>query len=171
MKKLLVLAVVFGMASAVSAGLVLTADESVLSPNEPWNSTLLAISSDSDITGFEVAIQIDGPAALDAADIVFPETWMFAPYVKEATDTMVDITGGDFFAKTGPLIVAEDILFTCLGAGDVLVTLIATGDNILDGVTYGAGTIFDTITIMQSIPEPMTVVLFGLGGLFLRRRK
>ena len=167
MKKLLVLTLVLGMATLANAGLVLTTGATQLLPTE---TTTLGIDSDSGITGFEVAIQIEGPGALDAANIIFPEEWMFTPYVKSADDLMVDVTGGDFFAKTGPLVVAEGILFTCLGEGDVIVTLIATGDNILDGVTYGAGTVFDTMTITQ-VPEPMTLALLGLGGLFLRRRK
>jgi len=49
--------------------------------------------------------------------------------------------------------------FHCDGPGIVVITLLDT-----DGV------VLDTITVSQ-IPEPMTVALLGLGGLFLRRRK
>ncbi len=49
--------------------------------------------------------------------------------------------------------------FHCDGPGVVIITLLDTGGNVLD-----------TITVSQ-IPEPMTVALLGLGGLFLRRRK
>jgi len=52
-----------------------------------------------------------------------------------------------------------DTEFHCDGPGVVVITLMDTGGNTLD-----------TITISQ-IPEPMTVALLGLGGLFLRRRK
>jgi len=50
--------------------------------------------------------------------------------------------------------------FTCTGEGEVVITL--WDEN--------ASTVEDTITITQ-IPEPMTVALLGLAGLFLRRRK
>jgi len=34
----------------------------------------------------------------------------------------------------------------------------------------GDGVVFDSVTV-TFIPEPITVALLGLGGLFLRRRK
>jgi len=50
-------------------------------------------------------------------------------------------------------------VFHCDGPGMVVISLLDTGGNVMD-----------TITVSQ-IPEPMTVALLGLGGLFLRRRK
>jgi len=51
--------------------------------------------------------------------------------------------------------------FHCDGPGIVVISL-------LDAAS---GNVLDTITVAQGIPEPMTVALLGLGGLFLRRRK
>jgi len=57
-------------------------------------------------------------------------------------------------------ILVDNILFHCEGMEDVTITL-------MDGSTFQ---VLDTQVIHQ-IPEPMTVALLGLGGLFLRRRK
>ena len=60
----------------------------------------------------------------------------------------------------------------CLGAGDITVSLapgFAFGGTAMDdGVTVPN---FGASTTVYQVPEPMTVLLFGLGGLFLRRRK
>jgi hypothetical protein len=53
--------------------------------------------------------------------------------------------------------------FHCLDNGDVIITLI--GEDVWTG-----GQPLDQLIIHQ-IPEPMTIVLLGLGGLFLRRRR
>jgi len=57
----------------------------------------------------------------------------------------------------------DGIVFHCEGPGDVIVQLFAT-----DFVT---STLVDSAVIHQLVPEPMTMGLLGLGGLFLRRRK
>jgi len=53
-----------------------------------------------------------------------------------------------------------DELFTCDGEGTVTI-------NLWD---ENASYVEDTITVTQ-VPEPMTIALLGLAGLFLRRRK
>jgi len=54
-----------------------------------------------------------------------------------------------------------DYGFECIGLGDVVIYLYA---NDLQ-------TVLDTLTISQVVPEPMTIALLGLGGLFLLRRR
>jgi hypothetical protein len=59
--------------------------------------------------------------------------------------------------------VFDEILFYCVGAGDAVVHLYETD--------WTTPTLLDTVIIHQVVPEPMTIALLGLGGLFLRRRK
>ena len=63
----------------------------------------------------------------------------------------------------------DQILFHCEGPGDAVVQLYAIQSGQPFGGTAG-GTLLDEVIIHQT-PEPMTVALLGLGGLFLRRRK
>jgi len=57
----------------------------------------------------------------------------------------------------------DEIDFHCEGMGDVIITLYETD-------FVGAPVFMDSVVIHQ-IPEPATMLLLGLGGLFLRRRK
>ena len=45
------------------------------------------------------------------------------------------------------------------------------GDFVVDLYDPTGGTVIDTLTVHQIVPEPMTIALLGLGGLLLRRRK
>ena len=60
-------------------------------------------------------------------------------------------------------IIYDLIDFHCVAFGDAIIQLYETPDG-------SVLTLVDTVIIHQ-IPEPMTMALLGLGGLFLRRRK
>ena len=75
----------------------------------------------------------------------------------------------------------DGLLFHCDDPTDVIITLEAysplvyythdaTGGVLEQLIEYEEGTILDTLTVHQ-IPEPATLLLLGLGGLFLRRKK
>lgn len=163
MKKLLVLMLVAGISSLASAGLVLNPSGTVDDGGMPVG---IAVESTGAITGFEFKIEVVGGTI--AGDLDWAgQTWMFAPYAKGRSDTHVEVTGGDFFAKAGPLTVLQGLTVTRTDPMAV-VTLIATGNNNVDGGVVGKDTVMSTLTI---VPEPMSLMMLGLGGLFLRRRK
>jgi hypothetical protein len=76
----------------------------------------------------------------------------------------VDAFGGQTTAPAGKYF--DEFLFHCESEnGATIVNLYGTQDG---GVTWRT---LDSVIVHQPIPEPMTIVLLGLGGLFLRCRK
>jgi hypothetical protein len=71
-----------------------------------------------------------------------------------ASWTAGTFSGGQYF---------NGITFTCTGPGDVIIRLITTPD-------FENFSTADSLVVHQ-IPEPITMSLLGLGGLFLRKRK
>jgi len=70
--------------------------------------------------------------------------------------------------------VAWDILVHCTGRGNVLITLaLNPGLPASDSIVLPSGEVpgLGNGVIIHQIPEPMTLTLLGLGGLFLARRK
>ncbi len=113
----------------------------------------------------EFYLQIEGPGSLDiSASTVYGDPGVEYEKVLDLGDGLyyVDlciVIPEDPSIPQG-MMVADFIELHCEGLGDV---------TLLFGNTPG-GSEFDTQVIHQ-IPEPMTIVLLGLGGLFLRRRR
>lgn len=86
----------------------------------------------------------------------------------------IDFSGGEIseviesFSATGTWTQVTGSLFTA-PAGTVGVTMVV-GNETWSGGLVGTAIAFDNVTL-SIIPEPMSIALLGLGGLFLRRRK
>ena len=179
MKKFLVLTLVLGMASLANASLIITTDYDGGDLKESDYITIgVAIPDQDNVMGYDLAIIVDGPATLDSADatIVFDKDWMNDPAAVVDELDIYRWTAGDvrMFGGTGQTggDLLANLLFHCEGEGDVTVSLVSYTTD-LNETIYGSAAApytFATLVVHQ-IPEPMTLALLGLGGLFLRRRK
>lgn len=174
MKKLLILMLVLCMASAANATLTLvsSAGTTILT----GTTTMIGINTDVGLAGGGM----QGHVVVDEADASMG-SWTGGGGTIYYPPSIVDTAGsvytyyygaasgyGDMWLIFGvaptPALggtgILADFEFGCDGIGDVTITL---WNSDLTAV-------LDTITITQ-IPEPMTIALLGLGGLFLRRRK
>ena len=179
MKKLLVLTLVLGMASLASASLSIVIDgvevggEITIAPSD---TIMIGVCEDTDgsanYTGqAQVLISLattdlaswTGVTEVYSPPAIIPATDVWT-YYGTGVDPSMDVYFGDFasgsptdYALAG---VFGELGLHCDGEGDVVITLMDSSMNELD-----------TIVIHQLIPEPMTMALLGLGGLFLRRRR
>ena len=196
MKKLLVLMLVLGMASVANAALMLSingdtvADSITLEPSQTFTIDVyndyalmagagldIIVTGDAEISGWSyinpVLQQLNETMAFELA-------WTWQSAIE--SDKLLRVSGGVLTYNTvGPYTLLDDIEFHCTGPGLVTVTLVTyssidvwhgpVGDPVEIQTLIAPDVLLDTITITPGIPEPMTVLLLGLGGLFLRRRK
>jgi len=182
MKKLLVLALVLSMASLASAGLQISVGGEKqpgvveLMPSDTitldiWTDAAIAPGV-GEVPAWFLVADVQG-AAIAGGSILFPTEPGIALY-DDAINTggfpgpangvwgAVLITG-IISGIAADATIYDGITFHCEAPGDVLVSLVWTAD-------YENFLVMDSVMIHQAIPEPMTIGLLGLGGLFLRRR-
>jgi len=187
-KKILALMMVFGIASVANAGLqisvngnqdpidseitLLPSEELVLdiwidAPIDPFTGYTWAIVADTSLATISggvpvsqsVAVnQVNGPTQ-EAAAVIPPEGHEGIWGSMFNVDSSPHGTPGETMV--------DEIILHCEAKGDVTVGL---WENIPDGEPFGWDTVTDTVTIHQ-VPEPATIALLGLGGLFLVRRR
>ena len=192
MKKLLiVLLLIFGFAATANADLIFT----ILK----WNSGLgeyewveqedeiwmwpsrdlvlgLNLASDENVLKYSLEYAINNEQAEFISDgAEFPWLSMFPGKVviedEDGVCEWVRIAADNFMqANAGPLVLMQGLIVHCLEETDVLLTVAVYGDTVIDGETVEVGTEMHTLLLKQ-IPEPATIALLGLGGLFLRRRR
>jgi hypothetical protein len=180
MKKLVVLMLVLGMMNVASASLVSIvpiapgAPGSATNPLHPSDFITIQVTTDAALISLDSVLTVVGPGTITdglkiatSASYGWDSTTSSDPIIaaKEA-----EIGAADF-ALAGPGVVGYYVLH-CDGAGTVTVTLapgyVTVGGSFDDG--YNEPTVAGSLDIYQT-PEPMTLSLLGLGGLFLRRRK
>jgi len=178
MKKLLAVMLVLTMAGMASASMVIGVggvydppDTQIVVP--PSTDVVISIYApeemDQGLYILGVAAGNPGDLSIGSATIVYPGS---NPSMDMTDDEdIADMLGidnpwlgmslTDIVAPVDPVVglLVNGITFHCDGPGDVELVL-------YNGNT---GDLLDTQVIHQ--PEPMTMVLLGLGGLFLRRRK
>ncbi len=182
MKKLLSLVLVLGMASIASAGLSIAGYDG--SKVKPSDQVALSIVGDGQIAEainvfllVEFEGRINGGAVVWApadpavssyrdkesldAEFGMDSVEMFNNYLGKTSIT--DLASVVIASTTAPHpalngLIVDGIIFHLEGPGDAIVTLCDASFSAMD-----------TITIHQ-IPEPASMLLLGLGGLFLRRQ-
>jgi len=176
MKKLLVMIMVLGLATVANAGLKISVGGVVDVENvvlQPSDTVIIDVWSDGTTTsGQAFFLTVEGPGFIDVSqgiNNVFANVPIGTSIMDIGPDQDPPMPAGTFIfldmsivAEPIPPVpggtVIDSLIFHCSDFGDVTL--------ILSGSTDGE---LDRQTIIQ--PEPITIALLGLGGLFLRRRK
>jgi hypothetical protein len=167
MKKVLILMLVLGFVSSASA-LTVTLDPNGSQLAAAGNYSIDVVS-DEDTTGYDYFLvlpddtygSIDSVVDLPAAgdDGVVTSFGDMAGYFDVFGVKALDMSA-PFDSILAGVQFQADITFTGAALGENLTVLLLNGQlETLDSMTY------------EGVPEPMTIALLGLGGLFLLRRR
>ena len=192
MKKLLVLMLVLGVASVATAGLQISFEgnpdpvdtEIWMDPSQIAELDihgqgagtgdyvyymLLVDQAEGTITGSDAGVQWGSLSKIDYFTNEWPtyylDPWIGrAGYSKPPMDGIAGYVGDSSGAGFSGLLV-DGIMFHCEGPQDAVIKLLVSDTN-----AAGSWTLEDQLIIHQ-VPEPITMGLLAVGGLFLRRRK
>ena len=188
MKKFVLIMLVLGLAGVASANVPNSTamvqisidgeypDQIVLQPSD---TVIIDINCTLPTLGFAFDLEIIGAGHIDDMNSVpwiHPEVldWSFTTdmLIYDRTGIQQFAAGG--FAALGDVVVEgvilDGLIFHCDGPQDVILRLTMLDALLMpDGITPYLGVTLGEVHIIQ--PEPATLALLGLGGLFLRRRK
>jgi hypothetical protein len=187
MKKLMVLILVLGTAAMANAGLVFTVNgqpsPAEISLNGPSDAISLGIELGSGtIRVYDLVYQLSNAQAElittgygQYPATTWPALFDLQGYAIVTNPQKIEVTATQLFTEdlAAPQTLMLNMVLHCLEETDVILTVTTTGvgGNYWDGGEIPPGTVLSTLLIHQVVPEPMTIALLGLGGLFLRRRK
>lgn len=166
MKKLLVLALVLGVASMASATLLtVIADDAEILLGDTTTVNIVAAVDYGMFDGEDWVIGVSAEGAL--SDITVADV-AGAVLVSNGDAAMFGVPGGFWGVTMAPAV-------GIITEGTVLFSLTLTGMELgiaqINMIDLTAGGVPGASTSVLVTPEPMTMALLGLGGLFLRRRK
>jgi len=190
MKKLLILTLVFGLASIAGASNLdkivqlsvdgKVVDEVTIGPDPDPVSTIftldIMLADGVTMDAMELDLEIIGPGSISLGvdtptDIIVAPFESWSLIVDGVTGKGIGVMAGVTFGSVDGKLV-DHILLHCDGYGDVIVNLTSAGSNhiltpedrLLTAADLGS-------IVIHQIPEPMTITLLGLGGLALLRRR
>ena len=173
MKKLLVLLVVLVVAGSASATMTIVAPSEVI-PGEAFAIGVDVAGEDALITDVLV---IAGPASVDASGVVLADD-VVTPYFEDMSgdpdfrafvaDLGIQYPVGIYYYEFVDVAVPPATLTDGALVSNVMVGIVREGEVVVALVDGANGVLRSTAVI---VPEPMTVVLLGLGGLLVRRRR
>jgi hypothetical protein len=165
MKKLLALMLVFAVSSVASAALTLDVALTVMAPGE---TQAIGISGAEPLTPppLVVYLMVEGPASIDGGTMLYQGGGLESYDDAEAIAAGIGISVDELIVQFRDFVGMPDLLGTLVS--DIVLTYGGPGDADLTLLGEDFTTVYDAVTI---IPEPVTIALLGLGGLFLRRRR
>lgn len=178
MKKLLVLLTVLAMAGTASAAMTIVAPASVVG-GETFSIGINVAGGESALITDILAVA-GNAAGVDATGVALASDKV-TPYFEDLSadvdfqafmgDLGITGTKGIYYYEFVDVAVPPATLTDGSLIANIMVTAGANGSDIVIALADGANGVLRSQAVVQVIPEPMTIALLGLGGLFLRRRK
>ena len=186
MKKLVMLALVLSMASLATAGLEISIDgiQGLAGKSgtiaTPMTSASLDVYTADGFGAFTAGnlalIAVDDTmGTIDGTGYTSPVAFNLVGQVEDFASVAnpagsTGVFGGFFSAAAQPAgqVLYDNIIWNALADGDTTIELWEITDT--GGDNWVLSALLDSVVLNQ-VPEPMTMALLGLGGLFLRRRK